>query len=92
MVLGQLFEIFIKLPMFDCSRAACILIRGQNELWSHVGEGKPQKSEIFHKNPFYGCIESIKSVGKDLEKLHWKVAQGFFLKILFLVEFWFHYI
>ena len=25
----QLFKIFIRLPMFDCNRAICVLLRGQ---------------------------------------------------------------
>jgi len=32
MTLEQHFEIFIKHPMFDCSRAVCVLLQGQNQL------------------------------------------------------------
>jgi len=55
--LEQLFGIFIKLPIFDSSRAICVLLRGQNQLWSHLGEERPQKPQNFNRNPSYGRID-----------------------------------
>jgi len=33
MTLKQLFEVFVRLSVFDCSRATCILLWGQNQRW-----------------------------------------------------------
>jgi len=32
MTLKQLFKIFMKVPMFDCNRAICVLLQGQNQI------------------------------------------------------------
>ena len=46
-------------------------------------------------NFFIGILSAVasnrsKAQSKDLRKLHWKHAEGFFLKLLFPVEFFFH--
>jgi len=43
MTLEHLFEIFIKISMFDCSRATCLLLRGQNRPLVPSGWGKARK-------------------------------------------------
>ena len=62
MTLKHLFEIFVKLSMANCSRASCISLRGQNQLL--VPSKMPEKPQKFHRNPFHGRIELIKSAGK----------------------------
>jgi len=44
MTLKQLVETFIKLPIFDSSRAICVLFRGQNQLLVPSGWGKARKT------------------------------------------------
>jgi hypothetical protein len=44
MTLEQLFEIFIKRPIFDSSRAICALLRGQNQLLVPSGGRKARKT------------------------------------------------
>jgi len=43
MTLEQLFKSFVKLPIFDSSRAICALLRGQNQLLVPSGWGKVRK-------------------------------------------------
>ena len=43
MTFEQLFEIFIKFTRFECSRATCILLRGQNQLLVPSGWAKARK-------------------------------------------------
>jgi len=83
MTLKQLFKFFLKLSVFDCNRATCTSLWGQKQRWVTSEWVNAQKTSKFHRNPFHGRIESIKSAGKDLGDLHWKRAQGFFLTNLF---------
>jgi len=61
--LEQLFEIFIKLPIFDLSRAICVLLRGQTNFGPISVRKGPKNLKTFG-NPSHGRIESIKSAGK----------------------------
>jgi len=47
MTLEQLFEIFIKIIMFDCSRARFVLLWGQNQLLVPSESGKARKTSNF---------------------------------------------
>jgi len=42
---------------------------GKINFWSHLNEERPGKPEIFHRTPFRGRIESIKSAGKRSQKV-----------------------
>jgi len=44
MTLEQLVETFIKLPIFDSSRAICVLLRGQNQILVPSVWGKARKT------------------------------------------------
>jgi len=61
--------------------------RGKIEFWSHLREERPENPEIFKGIlPVVASIQS-KAQAKDFQKLQLKHAQGFFLKLLFHVEF-----
>jgi len=45
MTLEQLFEIFIKFSMFDCSRATCVMLGGKINVWSHLCEEMPEEPQ-----------------------------------------------
>jgi len=63
MTLKQLFKFLMKLPGLDCNSAICVLLRGQNQLLSHLGEEMPEKPPKSHRNPSRSRIESIKRAG-----------------------------
>jgi len=69
MTLKQLFESFIKLPIFDSSRAICVLLRGQNQLLIHLGEERPKNLKKFTGLPTVALNRS-KAQAKDVRKLH----------------------
>jgi len=52
MTLEQLVETFIKLPIFDSSRAICILLRGQNQLLVPSGWGNARKTSKISQASF----------------------------------------
>ena len=79
MNLEQLVETFIKVHIYDSSRAICVLLRGQNHLLVPSGWGKARKISQFHKTPFRGRIESTKS-GRRMpfyRWIHWGPASKF---------------
>jgi len=52
MTVEQLVEIFIKPPIFDSSRAICVLIWGQNKLFVPSGWGKARKTSKISQDSF----------------------------------------
>jgi len=71
MTFEQCFQIFIKLRIFDCRRATCILLKGQKSTFSLICVRKSPKTL---KN-FIGLLSMIasnqsKAQAKDLQKLH----------------------
>ena len=48
----RLLEIFIKLPMSDCSRAICVLLQGNNQLLVPSGWGKARNPSKISKDSF----------------------------------------
>jgi len=52
MTLKQLFDIFIKLPVSDCIRAICVLLRGPNHLLVPSGWGKARIPSKISKESF----------------------------------------
>jgi len=86
----QLLKVFIKLPTFDCNRAICVLLRGQNQLlvpFEGTSEERPENPPKNHKNPFRGRIESIKGAGKRFQKVVLEICPWNFLEMLIFVEF-----
>jgi len=68
MTFEKLFEIFIKLPMFDCSRARFVMLRGRNQLLVPSGSGKARKTS---KIPLESFLRSHRiDHRKDLRKVH----------------------
>jgi len=70
MTFEQLVETFIKLPIFDSSRAICVCPGGKINFWSHLDEERPKHIE----NPI-GLLPAVtlnrlKAQAKDLRKLH----------------------
>jgi hypothetical protein len=84
MTFEQLFQSFVKLSIFDGSRAICS--RGKINFWSIWVRKGP---DFFHRNPSRGCIDSIKSAGERSQKVGLILCQGIFLKHVFRVEFLF---
>jgi len=82
MTLEQIVEIFIKLPIFDSSRAICVLLRGQNQLLVPSGWGKARKNSKIHRTPFRGRIALNKSAGKRSQKVTLITCPGHFLEKL----------
>jgi len=65
------FEIFIKLLMFDSSRATCVLLRGQNQILVPSGWGKARKNlKIFVEILSAVASNRSRAQAKDLRKLH----------------------
>jgi len=71
MTLGQLLKIFIKFPMFDCSRALKVLLRGQKSCFGPIWVRKGPKK----LNMFIGILRTVastrsKAQAKDSKKLY----------------------
>jgi len=80
MTLDQLSQFLMKIYIFDCNKATCLLLRGPNQLLVPSEWGKVRRtSKIWWE-----------SQSEDFRKLHWKYAQSFFLKWLFPVDFFLH--
>jgi len=79
MTLKQLFKVFVKISVFDCNRATYTSLWGQNQRWVTSEWVNAQKTSRFHRNPFHGRIESIKSAGKRSWKVTLEACTGVFL-------------
>jgi len=55
---------------------------GKINFWSHLSEERPDTPQKFHRNPFRGRIESIKSAGKRSQKVTLITCPRHFLETL----------
>ena len=71
MTFEQLFEIIVNLPMFNCSRATCVLLQGQNQLLVPSGREKARITLKFSYNEIVLAVASNRSraQAKDFRKL-----------------------
>ena len=90
MTLEQLLDILIKLAMFNCRRAACVLLRGQNGLWVPSGRGTALKISKISCESFPTVTSNrSKAQAKDLRKSNLKTFTGRFQEKIFSVKFCF---
>jgi len=60
---------------------------GKINFWSHLGEERPGKPQIFHTNPSCSRIDSIKSAGNRSQKVTFITYPRHFLETIVYVEF-----
>jgi len=82
MTFEPLFEIFIKLPMFDCSRATCVLFWRGNQLLVPSLWGKARKISKYSKESFPRSHRIDQSAGKRSQKVILIMCPRIFLETL----------